>query len=151
MWLTALALTLGLRWSIIAATLALLGVTALGYEQWQMLGINGLLGIVIPIGITHLIYNLSFHRLPRNLFLYIFVCGFFPGALMIALKMFLLGGYYTLDGTYDWITVKDNFLVLIPLMLFPEGMLNGMTMTLLVIYKPHWVYTFHDKFYIDGK
>jgi len=151
LWLSALALTLGVRWSMIAATFALLGVTALGYEKWEMLGINALLGIAVPICLTHLIYNLSFHRLPRNLFLYIFVCAFFPGALMIAIKMLLLGSYYSLDGTYDWITVKDNFLVLIPLMLFPEGMLNGMTMTLLVIYKPHWVYTFHDKFYIDGK
>ena len=106
---------------------------------------------VFLIALTHLIYNFSFHRLPRNLFLYIFVCAFLPGALMIALKMFLLGSYYSLDGTYDWLTVKDNFVVLIPLMLFPEGMLNGMTMTLLIIYKPHWVYTFHDKFYIDGK
>lgn len=151
LWLTALALTLGVRWSILAATTALLGVTLLGYERWEMLGINGLIGIAIPIALTHLIYNFSFHRLPRNLFLYIFVCAFLPGALMIALKMFLLGSYYSLDGTYDWLTVKDNFVVLIPLMLFPEGMLNGMTMTLLIIYKPHWVYTFHDKFYIDGK
>lgn len=96
LWLTALTLTLGVRWSIIAATVALLGVTGLGYERWEMMGINALLGIVVPIGLTHLIYNLSFHRLPRNLFLYIFVCAFFPGALMIAIKMFLLGGYLSL-------------------------------------------------------
>ncbi|MDM7861097.1 energy-coupling factor ABC transporter permease [Alteromonas sp. ASW11-36] len=151
LWLSALALTLGVRFALLAGTAALLGVTALGYEQWQMLGVNGLLGVAVPIVITHLIYNISFHRLPRNLFLYIFVCAFIPGAALIALKMFLLGSYYVIDGTYDWLTVKDNFLILIPLMLFPEGMLNGMTMTLLIIYKPHWVYTFHDKFYIDGK
>lgn len=151
LWLTALALTLGVRYSILAATAALLGVTAIGLEDWAMFGINGLFGILIPIALTHLIYNISFHRLPRNLFVYIFVCAFFPGALMIALKMALVGGFYTLDGIYDWLTVKDNYLVLIPLLLFPEGMLNGMTMTLLVIYRPHWVYTFHDKFYIDGK
>ncbi|WP_100641694.1 energy-coupling factor ABC transporter permease [Alteromonas facilis] len=151
LWLTALSLTLGVRYSILAATAALLGVTAIGLEEWHMFGINGLIGILLPVSLTHLIFNFSFHRLPRNLFVYIFVCAFFPGALMIASKMFLLGSYYTVDGIYDWLTVKDNFVVLIPLLLFPEGMLNGMTMTLLVIYKPHWVYTFHDKFYIDGK
>ena len=151
LWLSALALTLGVRFALLAATAALLGVSALGYEQWQMLGVNGLLGVAVPIALTHLIFNLSFYRLPRNLFLYIFVCAFIPGAALIALKMFLLGSYYVIDGIYGWVTVKDNFLILIPLMLFPEGMLNGMTMTLLIIYKPHWVYTFHDKFYIDGK
>ena len=36
-------------------------------------------------------------------------------------------------------------------LLFPEGMLNGMTMTILIIYFPGLAYTFHDKFYIDGK
>ncbi|MBT0587260.1 energy-coupling factor ABC transporter permease [Alteromonas oceanisediminis] len=151
LWLSALALLLGLRWSMLVATAALVAVTALGYERWEMLGVNGLLGVTVPLLLTHLFFSVSFHRLPRNLFVYIFVCAFFPGALVIATKMALLGGYYVLEGTYDWLTVKDNFIVLIPLMLFPEGMLNGMTMTLLIIYKPDWVYTFHDKFYIDGK
>ena len=151
LWLTALTLTLGVRFAIIAATAPLIAVTSLGYEQWSMLGVNGVLGVLVPIGLTHLIYNLSFHRLPRNLFVYVFVCAFIPGGLLIAVKMVLLGGYYTLDGIYEWLTVKDNYVILTPLMLFPEGMLNGMTMTLLIIYKPHWVYTFHDKFYIDGK
>jgi uncharacterized membrane protein len=30
-------------------------------------------------------------------------------------------------------------------------MLNGMTMTLLVIYKPQWVYSFYDKHYLLEK
>lgn len=151
LWLTALTLTLGVRYSLISGLAVLIAVTALGYEDWRMIGVNGLLGVAAPIALTHLIFNWSFHRLPRNLFIYIFVCAFFPGALMIATKMMLLAGYYVVDGTYDWLTVKDNYVVLIPLLLFPEGMLNGMTMTLLTIYKPLWIYTFHDKFYIDGK
>ena len=142
---------LGLRWALISATLALIGVTIVGLESWQMLGVNGLLGVLVPISLTYLIYNLSFHYLPRHFFVYIFVCAFLPGSLMIALKMTLLGSYYFLDGTHDWLTVKDNFLILIPLLLFPEGMLNGMTMTLFVIYKPSWVYTFYDKYYLKDK
>ena len=85
----------------------------------------------------------------RNMFVYVFVCAFFPAALGIAIKMGLIGGFYTLNGTYPWDVVVDNYEVLIPLMLFPEAMLNGMTMTLLVIYKPDWVYTFNDKHYFD--
>ncbi|MFT5313825.1 MAG: putative membrane protein, partial [Paraglaciecola sp.] len=37
------------------------------------------------------------------------------------------------------------------LMLFMEGMLNGMTITLLIIYRPEWVYTFYDKIYLEKK
>lgn len=151
LWLSALCLTLGLRWAILCSFLSLLGVTIAGLEQWHMLGVNGLLGVMLPLVLTYLIYNLSFHKLPRHFFVYVFICAFFPGAIMIALKMFLLGSYYYLDGIHDWLTVKENFLILIPLMLFPEAMLNGMTMTLLIIYRPNWVYTFYDKFYLQDK
>jgi uncharacterized membrane protein len=150
-WLPALALTLGFRFAIVFATAALIGSTAVGLEEWSMLGVNGLLGVCVPIGLTYLVFILAFHRIPRNLFVYIFICAFLPGAAMIAIKMGLVGGYYFVDGVYEWDTIKDNYLILIPLLLFPEGMLNGMTMTLLTIYRPEWVYTFHDKFYIDGK
>lgn len=149
LWLSALTLTLGFRWAIVAAAMALLGVTAVGKESWDMLGINAWCGVISPIATSYLIYMLSFHKIPRHLFVYIFVCAFFPGALLIALKMALLGGYYFLDGPYTADAIVDNYLVLIPLLVFPEAMLNGMTMTLLIIYKPEWVYTFHDKFYLD--
>ncbi|BDX06181.1 energy-coupling factor ABC transporter permease [Planctobacterium marinum] len=151
LWLTACVLLLGLRWAILSSSLALLGLTIAGLEPWSMLGVNGLLGVVAPLALSYAIYSLSFHRLPKHFFIYIFVCGFFAGLASLTLKMGLLGGYYTLTGIHDWDIVQDNYLILIPLLLFPEGLLNGMTMTLLIIYKPHWVYTFHDKFYIDGK
>ncbi|MDU0355269.1 hypothetical protein RS130_16360 [Paraglaciecola aquimarina] len=63
--------------------------------------------------------------------------------------MLALSGYYFVEGVYDWRTIKDNYLILTTLMLFPEAMFNGMTITILVIHKPEWVYTFHDKFYLD--
>ena len=151
LWLTACTLLLGLRWAILSSAMALVGITLAGQDSWQNFGINGLLGVVAPITLSYGIYSLAFHRLPRHFFVYIFVCGFFAGLASLTFKMGLLGGYYHLSGIHDWSTVKDNYLILIPLLLFPEGLLNGMTMTLLIIYKPHWVYTFHDKFYIQDK
>lgn len=151
LWLTALTLTLGFRWAVLAGLTALLGVTLTGNESWHMLGVNGVISVLMPVTVSYLIFMLAFHKIPRNLFIYIFACAFFPGALVIALKMSLMGGYYLWEGVYDWPTVRDNYLLIIPLLLFPEGLLNGMTMTLLTVYKPNLVYTFHDKFYIDGK
>lgn len=151
LWLTALLLILGFRWAMVSALLALLGVTLIGKESWSMFGINGLLGVMVPLSLSYLVYSFAFHKLSRHVFVYIFICAFLPGALMIAIKMYLLGGYFFIDNHYDWLTIKDNYLVLIWLLLFPEGMLNGMTMTLLIIYKPQWVYTFYEKFYIDKK
>ncbi|WP_414830617.1 energy-coupling factor ABC transporter permease [Alteromonas sp. H39] len=149
LWLTALTLILGFRYALFAGLVALLGITSIGHESWQMFGVNGLIGVVMPVCVSYLIYLLSFHKIPRHLFVYIFVCAFFPGAIVIALKLAFLGSYYAIDGIYSWDTVVDNYMLLIPLILFPEGFINGVTMTLLVVYKPEWVYTFHDKFYLD--
>jgi uncharacterized membrane protein len=149
LWLSALTLLLGFRWAIFSATIALLGVTIFGKESIDMLGINFLLGVLAPISLTYGIYSLTFHKLPRHIFTYIFLCAFIPGALTIALKMMALSGYFYLDGMYSWHIIEDNYLMISTLMLFPEAMFNGMTITLLIIYKPEWVYTFYDKLYLD--
>ena len=138
LWLSALTLLLGFRWAIFSASIALLGVTIFGKESIDMLGVNFLVGILAPISLTYGIYSLTFHKLPRHIFTYIFLCAFIPGALTIALKMLALSGYFYLDGLYSWHIIEDNYLMISTLMLFPEAMFNGMTITLLIIYKPEW-------------
>lgn len=147
--LSVLTLMLGFRYALIASSLALLGSVAVGYGSWANIGVAGLFGTVVPIGVTYLFYMLSFHRLPRQLFIYIFICAFFPAALSIALKTLTLGLFYYFDDVYTWDIVYNNYILLIPLLIFPEALLNGMAITLLVIYQPAWVYTFHDKFYLN--
>ena len=149
LWLSALPLLLGFRWAIFSATLALLGITVLGKENIDMLGVNFLLGVFAPIALSYGIYSLTFHKLPRHIFTYIFLCAFFPGALAIGLKMLTFSGYFYLDDVYSWQIIENNYLLLTTLMMFPEAMFNGMTITLLIIYKPEWVYTFYDKLYLD--
>ena len=149
LWLSALTLLLGFRWAMFSASIALLGVTIFGKESIDMLGVNFLMGVLAPISLTYGIYSLTFHKLPRHIFTYIFLCAFIPGALTIALKMLALSGYFYLDGLYSWHIIEDNYLMISTLMLFPEAMFNGMTITLLIIYKPEWVYTFYDKLYLD--
>ncbi|MDN4503384.1 energy-coupling factor ABC transporter permease [Alteromonadaceae bacterium BrNp21-10] len=151
LWLTALTLILGFQWAIFSSALALISITLSGGESWSMLGINGLLSCALPITVSYLCYSLSFHKLPRHFFVYIFVCSFLTGAVAIIAKMFALGGYYFFTDQYSWQIITDNYLILLTLLAFPEAMLNGMTMTLMVMYKPHWVFTFQDKFYINDK
>lgn len=148
LWLAALPLVLGFRWAIMSAAVSLTFLTALGIEPLAMFGVNFLLGCLAPIALTYGIYSFAFHKLPKNVFIYIFLCAFIPGALTIGVKMLLLGSYFYLDGIYSWQAIVDNYLVLSTLLLFPEGMFNGMTITLLIIYKPHWVYTYYEKYYL---
>jgi uncharacterized membrane protein len=151
LWLTALTLMLGFKFAMLSSFVVLVGVTLIGKESLVLFGINGLISITIPICLSFLVYTVTFHKLPRNFAVYIFICAFLTGAASITVKMFLLGGYFWVDNYYDWQIIKDNYLVLIPLLLFPEAMLNGMSMVCLVVYLPSWVLTFRDKFYFIKK
>jgi uncharacterized membrane protein len=151
LWLTTLTLVLGFRWAVLVGSTVLIIMTILGNEQWSMLGVNGLIGVFLPILITYGIFAFSFHRMPRHLFVYIFLCAFFPGAITMGVKMLAFSGYYFVDGVYTWDIIQYNYTYMTLLMMFPEAFFNGFSITCLVIYKPDLVHTFHDKFYIDGK
>ncbi len=151
LWLTTLTLVLGFRWAILSGTFVLLMSTFIGNESWSMIGVNAIIGVYVPIILTYSIFSFTFHRIPRQLFVYIFLCAFFPGAVTIGLKMLMFSGYFYWEGFYDWDTISYNYLNMTMLVIFPEAFFNGFSMTCLIVYKPDLVYTFHDKFYIDDK
>ena len=149
LWLTAATLTLGWRWALVSSALASLVMVLMGHLEINEFGSYALLNCVLPIGFSYFAYMFAYHKLPRHFIVYIFFCSFFIGACCIALKMFANALYFQYMDLYGWQLLVDNYLVLVPLLLFPEGLLNGMTMTLLVIYKPGWVKTFFDNQYLD--
>ncbi len=149
LWLTALTLILGWRWAIVSSAIALCITALTGVIAWQDVGVIGLFGCFVPILFSYFIYLLAYHKLPRHFFVYVFVCSFFTGAASIALKMFVFSLFYSQMAMYEWHVLTDNYLILIPLLLFPEALLNGMTMTLAVVYRPQWVATFYDNQYLN--
>lgn len=149
--LTTLALMLGWRLSQLMALLSLLLVTFFGIEPWEAFGANLLLGVVLPISVSYFVFLLSYSYLYRHLFVYIFVAGFFNAALTMAVKTLAFAGYMTWSGQYSWQTVVDDYLSILPLLLFPEALLNGMAITLLVVFRPRWMCTFFDRDYLSNK
>jgi len=55
-----------------------------------------------------------------------------------------------LSDTYTWMQLKDES-AFIFIMLFPEAFINGLIMTVLVAYRPTWVSSFSDQYYLKGK
>lgn len=149
--LTTLALMLGWRLSLLVASLALIFTTLFGIDQWSLFSVNLLLGVIIPLSFSYFFFLLSYSYLPRHLFVYIFIAGFANGALTITVQMFLMACYYAWMGLYDWRVLVDDYLLILPLMLFPEGLINGMALATLVVYKPEWVCTFLDRDYLSKK
>ncbi len=149
MGLATATLVLGWRLAMVAGTLTLLALTLFGAEQWPMLGANGLFGLVVPVLTAELVRRLSYRYLPRHLFVYFFVCGFFSGALTLVAKMLFMAAWFHWGLELSTTKVLDNYLLLMPLMAFPEALINGMAVTLLAVYQPNWLKDFHDSDYLD--
>ena len=73
------AVTLLLDWplAVLAGLAAQLGLLAIGRMDLASLGINGVLLVLIPVLVTELCAIRVERAQPRNLFVYIFFCGFF--------------------------------------------------------------------------
>ncbi len=107
-----------------------------------------LLSCLLPILISYAIFSISYHYLPRNIFVFIFIAGFFNGGLTGSLHLLINAGYQLNLGQHDWKTILDNYLIFVPLLAFPEGLLNGMSLAILSVFKPEWLRVFSDRDYI---
>ena len=74
----------------------------------------------------------------------------FTGAVM-TVSSFAAIAFVTTAGIYPIEYIFREYLPFVPLTSLPEALLNGMAMTLLVVYRPQWVSTFDDERYIKGQ
>ena len=146
--LTSLTLLLGWRLALLAPCLTLLLLAYFGVIPLTDIGWQALIGVALPVATSWLLFLGSWAWLPRHLFVYLFVAAFLGGALSISAKVLASALLIGVSGTYSWHTISADYLSIWPLLLFPEALLNGMTMTLLAVYRPHWVNTFFDREYL---
>lgn len=147
--LTTLTLLLGWRLALLAPCLTLLVLDYFGVTNLADFGWQALVGIALPVASSWLLFLASWAWLPRHLFVYIFVAAFLGGALAISVKVAASALLMGISGSYPWHTITADYLSIWPLLLFPEALLNGMAMTVLAIYRPHWVNTFFDRTYLS--
>ena len=146
--LTSLTLLLGWRLALLAPCLTLLVLGYFGVTNLADFGWQALVGIALPVATSWLLFLASWAWLPRHLFVYIFVAAFLGGAITISVKVAASALLMGLSDSYPWHTITADYLSIWPLLLFPEALLNGMAMTLLAIYRPHWVNPFFDRTYL---
>ena len=146
---TALCLMFGWQFALVAVSLVLLITTWQGPAGWETFAINALVMGAVPVLFTRIMLYICQRWLPHNFFIYIFINAFLTGALSMLLCGFAASKVLTL-ATAEGLT-GNSYLQVIPLLMFGEAFLNGMIMILLVAYKPRWVATFHDHWYLDGK
>lgn len=148
---TCVTLMFGWRLAALAVTLVIVASSLNGAIDWRSFGVNALVMGGVPIAVTGALLLLAKRGLPRHFFVYVFVNAFLAGGLAafatgLASSLLLVGlGPYAADY------LLEHYLNYYALMTFPEAVLNGMAMTLLVAYRPHWVASFADEQYLHGK
>lgn len=145
--MTALTLMFDWQFALLAAGLVLAVTTWQGPAGWEAFGVNVLVMGALPVLATRLLLAASRRWLPANFFIYIFINSFLAGALAMLLCGLAAQQIHALSAA----TNGNDYLLYIPMLMFGEAFLNGMAMTLLVAYKPRWVATFHDRWYLEGK
>lgn len=140
---TTLVIVLGLRLSLLLVPLALLipppvlalvNNTQISIDElqlWQWLA------VVVAVIQSYLVLLASQKWLPRQLFVVIFVGGFFNSILSSVTYLLLQALGYSWLGTAPNLT--SDYLLITPLLAFPEGLLNGMALTMLLVYRPEWL------------
>lgn len=146
--LTTLTMMYGWRMAFLISIPAMLVNHLLHHVSLLQLPTSLVLSALLPIFISYLVFLLSYHYLPRNIFVFIFVAGFFNGAITGSLHLLINSFYHLSVGHYDWETIQHNYFIFVPLLAFPEGLLNGMSLAVLTVFKPEWLRVFSDRDYI---
>lgn len=146
-------ITLVFSWqlAILMVSVAVLALVALGVIPWVAIPFTILLNGVLPIWAVWRLLRFSERRLPPHLFIYLYVVGFVGGALSVLVVMAgktLVFGALT-DVAWD-LLISEYFRYTL-LLVLPEGVLNGMVITALVMFRPEWVATYSDARYLEGR
>ncbi|MGQ7842900.1 hypothetical protein ACUNV4_00380 [Granulosicoccus sp. 3-233] len=140
-----LALTVGYSRALLSMTLLLL-IT----QSWADMGLILLIDALLPIWLMLVIVNLTRRFLPANPFVFLLGCGFFGLFIVYAVQQCaavflpaLLAGELALDQLFS----EQTGLRL--LLAGGEATLEGMIITILVVYCPRAVMLFDDEFYLS--
>ena len=146
-------LTLMFGWSlaIVAGSLALCGTTLVGLNGWSGFTPSALVFIILPATLTQVLLGLARAYLPKHYFIYVFINAFFAGGLVSVLAALTATALLLVADAFSLHDLADTYLLFLPLMFFPEAVLNGWLISIMVGFKPHWVGSFRDEEYLHGK
>ncbi|MFO1413035.1 MAG: energy-coupling factor ABC transporter permease [Burkholderiales bacterium] len=107
-----------------------------------------LTSVALPAAVALSVLRASQRLLPPNFFVYTIVACFLGGALGCGLAGLASAVQIALTGAVDPEVVFGDYVPYLLYLAFGEGTLTGMMLTLAVVYRPQWVATFDDAFYL---
>lgn len=107
-------------------------------------------GVVVPACVLNVVARrLALAKLPRHIFVYIFVNGFLTSAMGMLLTGAVVWGFLWGGGVFAgdvaWLAVFPVFLLLA----WGEAFLTGIAVAICVSFRPHLLATFDDAIYLN--
>ncbi|MFO1468872.1 MAG: hypothetical protein U1F35_20890 [Steroidobacteraceae bacterium] len=118
-----------------------------GHAEWTNWPNYFLFDVALPAGFITLLHRVLTQRLPRH-----FVVYFFGTVFAGSILSFLLSGaarlalLAALDALPGGMVLRD-YAVLLVMLGFAQGTINGMVMSTAVMFRPEWVRSFDPKVY----
>jgi len=125
-------------------------VAALLWRQgeWASAPATWLLAGWLPAQLTHVLHRAADRFVPRNVFTYIFISGFFTPGVVFALTVVMAAAAHAAAGTASWQRLADGFVPYGLLLAWGEAFLSGLLAAIFVVYEPRWMATFDDARYL---
>lgn len=143
-------LMFGWRYALLALALATLADRMATGAAWIGLPWEFLVGGALPVAGTWWLLAGTRRWLPRNPFAYFLGAAFAGGLLSMALAQGVRALVAAAAGVEGAGSLLGDYLLSLPAMMFGEGFLTGGALAILATYRPQWVATFDDDFYLRG-
>jgi uncharacterized membrane protein len=148
---TTLSLLVGWSFSLLAGTTALVGFYLLQGMDWSGFALSAVLTVLLPASASRALAAALYRPQLRHPFIYFLGAGFAGGGLVVVLLGMLALGLFALAGLDERVDAMLQNWPLLFLMMFSEGFINGMCVSALAVFYPHWMKTFDDRFYLDDE
>ncbi|MCG7200568.1 energy-coupling factor ABC transporter permease [Marinobacter pelagius] len=145
--MTVITLMLGWALAVFSGLLALVITVITGREPAIMFAANGLVSVMVPALVSHAIMLWERRRNFRNFFAYIFFCGFFGAGLAVAAAGLVMCLLLWSSGVYTFDELIHEYIRYLPLIMLPEGFVNGTFVTGLMVFHPDRLTTLDQRRY----
>lgn len=145
--ITSVHLVFGWQLAIWVIALALLGMVWIGREVWQGIGINAFVSAIVPMLCTYTLWRIQEAKKLYNPFAFIFIVCFLGAIVSVIASGLLLTWLLWASGAYAFEDIVQQFWIYVPLIALPEATINGIIITALVVFRPHWVRFFDEEKY----
>jgi uncharacterized membrane protein len=142
------ALLLGWRLALVAAALAELALVLVGRSPPGAAPLGWMLSAALPAAVSWAVAWAARFRLPRNPFIFIFVCGFFGAGVSLLATWLVAAALLTFIGQPLPSGPGSSLWAFLPLVLFPEAFINGALASMFIVYRPEWVRLYDERFYV---